>query len=174
MKVKVNIREHLEGATDHNGELHVTACIDLEDFFEGNGIPEEEEIDVDIHELLAENRQIAHIWSIEDVQQLRPDLDDEQAWVVLQAVADQLDCNVGITCDIVENIAEETYPDKQERCWEGRIDVRITNTGGYGQDEVLTRLRDMADLLAKDMPDVKADVDSGSVRPLDSDETTGN
>ena len=30
-----------------------------------------------------------HIWSVEDVQQLRPDLDDDQAWEVLQAV-DQL------------------------------------------------------------------------------------
>ena len=53
-------------------------AIDLDDLFDS--IPEEEEIDVDIHELLAENRQIAHIWGIDDVQQQRPDLDDDQAW----------------------------------------------------------------------------------------------
>ena len=31
-------------------------------------------------------RQIAHIWSIEDVQSIRPDLSEEQAWEVLQDV----------------------------------------------------------------------------------------
>jgi hypothetical protein len=171
MKIKVNIRDHLEGATDHNGDLHVSACLDLEDLFEGSGIPEETEVEIDVHELLAENRQIAHIWGLDDVQQQRPDLDDDQAWEVLQLVEEKLDCNVGITREIVERIAEVLYP-VQPRHWQGRIDVRIADTDGYGQGEVINRLRDMAQLLAQDMPDVEADVDPGSVRLLDSDETT--
>jgi hypothetical protein len=114
MRVKVNIREHLEGATDHNGELHVSANIDLEDFFEGNGIPEEEEIDVDIHELLAENRQIALIWSVEDVQQLRPDLNDDQAWEVLQHVDHHKDAELGITWLTLEMAADHLFGDAAE------------------------------------------------------------
>lgn len=53
--------------------------------------------ELDIHALLAERRQIAHIWSIEDVQHLRPDLDDDQAWEVLQHVDHYKDCEYGIT-----------------------------------------------------------------------------
>jgi hypothetical protein len=173
MKLKVNIRDHLEGATDHNGELHVSACLDLEDLFAGNDIPEEQEIDVDIGELLAEDRKIAHIWGVADVQTVRPDLDDNAAWDVLQSVRDDLDSKHGITWDTIEHAANQLYPRKMERHWRGRIDVRITDTDGYGENEVLTRLRDMAELLAKDMPGVTADVDPGSVQLLDPDETAG-
>ena len=42
--------------------------------------------DIDVHAFLAERRQIALIWSIEDVQGIRPDLGDEQGWEVLQNV----------------------------------------------------------------------------------------
>jgi hypothetical protein len=170
MKVKINIREHLEGATDQNGDLRVSACLDLDDLF--SSIPEEEEIDVDLHELLAENCQIAHVWGIEDVQLQRPDLDDDQAWAVLQTAEKRLDSNYGITWDTLEMIASELFVEKQEQHWQGRIDIHITASDGYGQREVINRLRDMAELLAKDMPDVKADVDPGSVRLLDHDETT--
>jgi hypothetical protein len=170
MKVKFNVHEFIEeNASTYNGQLRVSAGIELEELF--GSIPEEEEIDVDIHELLAENRQIAHIWGIDDVQQQRPDLDEDQAWAVLQAAAKRLDSNYGITWDTLKILADELYPDEPKRHWQGRIDVRITDTDGYGQDEVLTRLRDMADLLARDMPDVKADVDTGAIRLFDSDET---
>src|SRR4051812_1017236 len=40
----------------------------------------------DIHQLLPNSRQIAPIWGIEDVQQFRPNLSDDQAWEVLQHV----------------------------------------------------------------------------------------
>src|SRR5262245_50955644 len=155
MKVKVNIHQFIgESASASNGQLRVSA-----------------DMDVDIHALLAENRQIADIWGIDDVQEVRPDLDEDQAWAVLQVAAKRLDANFGITWDTVNTIADELHPEPQERHWQGRIDIRITDTDGYGQDEVHTRLRDMADLLAKDMPDVKADADTGAIRLLESDET---
>ena len=170
MKVKVNIREHLEGATDHNGDLRVSASIDLEDLFTGSDILEEQEIDVDLDELLAEDRKIAHIWGIGDVQEIRPDLDESAAWDVLLSVRDDLDSKHGITWDTIEHAANALYPHTLERRWQGRIDVRITDTDGYGQGEVMNRLQDMAELLAKDMPDVQAEVDPGAVRLLDADE----
>lgn len=130
-------------------------------------------LEIDLAELLAENCQIAHVWGTDDVRHLRPNLDDDQAWAVLRAVADSLDCNVGITCNTIEDIADELYPDKPEQHWQGRIDIRITDTDGHGQGEVINRLRDMAGLLAGDMPGVQADVDPGSVRLLGHDETQG-
>ena len=173
MKVKVNIREYLEAATDHNGDLQLTARFEPDDLFEASGIPDETEIDVDIDELLAENRQIAHIWGIDEVRQLRPDLDDGQAWDVLLSVRDDLDAKRAITFLIWNTIArtaDELYPGKEERVWQGCIDVRIADT--ESQDEVLTRLRGMADLIAKDTPGVEAEIDPGSVRLLASDKTT--
>jgi hypothetical protein len=170
MKVKVNIREFIEENTDQPDSLLAHASVDVDDLFEMNGIPEEQEIDVDLDELLAESRRIAHVWDTGDVRQLRPALDDDQAWAVLQVVDEKLEHHVGITCEMVERIAEVLYP-VQPRHWQGRIDIRITDADGYGQDEVLTRMRDMADLLAKDMPDIKADVDLGSVRVVAADQT---
>ncbi len=173
MKVKVNIREHLEASEHIAGYSLSHVPIDIGDLFESNDIPQEQEIDVDLGELLAENRKIAQVWGIDDVRAVRPDLDKNAAWDVLQSVNDDLNAQRGLIRDAIEHTANEIYPHKPDRYWQGRIDVRITDTGGYGQDEILTRLRDMAELLAKDMPGVTADVAPGSGRLLDSDATAG-
>ncbi len=162
MKVKVNIRDFLEENAEQGGHLQV--AIDVDDLFETNCIPEEHAFDLDIHEVLAENRQIAHIWGVEDVQEVRPDLDDDQAWQVLQTVERHLDSECGISWQTIKDTAEGLYGPKPERRWHGRIDVTLTDTDGYGQGEVLNRLRDMADLLARDMPDIQANADEASVR----------
>jgi hypothetical protein len=52
---------------------------------------------IDIHELLAERKLIAALWGIEDVQEVRPDLNDEQAWQVLQYVDRNKDAELGIS-----------------------------------------------------------------------------
>ncbi len=52
---------------------------------------------LDIHAILAKRKQIAIIWSVEDVLQVRPGLDESQAWKLLKRVKQQHDCNDGIT-----------------------------------------------------------------------------
>lgn len=54
---------------------------------------------LEIHELLAARHQIALIWSVEDVQAVRPDLGEQQSWEVLQQAEHSHDCNYGITWD---------------------------------------------------------------------------
>ena len=66
--------------------------------------------EIDIHALLAKRCQIAVIWSIEDVQQERPDLTDDQAWEVLQRVEHYHDCNYGITWDHLRMTADDLFP----------------------------------------------------------------
>ena len=174
MKAKVNIRDFIEdnlSVADHRHMLSVHASVEIDDLLDTNGIPEEHEFDIDIHELLAQERKIAHIWGIDDVQCIRPDLDDDQAWRVLQDIERRLDSQYGISWDTIEIVADELYGPKPERHWHGRIDVTITDTDGYGQEEALTRFRDMAELLAKDMPDVKAAVLEGSIYPANAGET---
>ena len=169
MKAKVNIREHLTKRC--GSEIDIPVTIRIDQVLRVAGIPEEYAFDIDIHEVLAQERKIAHMWGIEDVQDLRPDLDEEQAWQVLQRIWRDLDSRDGISWDTIGNTATELYGPKPERHWRGRIDVTITDTDGYGQEEALTRFRDMAELLAKDMPDVKAAVLEGSIYPANAGET---
>ena len=69
---------------------------------------------IDIHELLAARRQIAHIWSIEDVQSVRPDLDDDQSWEVLQSVDHHKDAEYGITWLTLALAADHLFGDAPE------------------------------------------------------------
>lgn len=75
--------------------------------------------EIDVHALLAERRQIAVIWSIEDVQQERPDLNDDQAWEVLQRVEHCHDCNYGITWDHLRMAAHDLFPEGEATKGEG-------------------------------------------------------
>jgi hypothetical protein len=76
---------------------------------------------IDIHEVLEQRGQVAVIWCIEDVQEIRPDLSDAQAWDVLQTCKDRHDCTLGFTWTFIELIAEEIFPEALalETCGKG-------------------------------------------------------
>jgi len=67
--------------------------------------------DIDIHSLLAERKQIAIIWTIEDVQEMRPELGDDQAWEVLQIVSRRHDATLGVTWETLECVAQDLFGD---------------------------------------------------------------
>lgn len=73
----------------------------------------EEFADRDIHEMLAKRRHVAVIWSIEDVQTVRPDLSDDQAWEVLQECIDRHDCEWGFTWTFLKDVAHDLFPKSQ-------------------------------------------------------------
>ncbi len=66
-------------------------------------------IGLSLHELMAMRRQIALIWTVEDVQQVRPDLTDEQAWEVLQKVDRRHDAELGVNWLTLEITAEGLF-----------------------------------------------------------------
>jgi hypothetical protein len=70
--------------------------------------------DIDIDALLADRKQIALIWSIEDVQEVRPDLTDKQAWEVLQQVKSHHDATLGVTWETLEWVAQDLFGDAPE------------------------------------------------------------
>lgn len=70
--------------------------------------------EIDLHELLKQRRQIAHIWSIEDVQDVRRDLNDDQAWAVLQDCVRYLDSNYGITWETIDIVADLLFPEASQ------------------------------------------------------------
>ena len=71
--------------------------------------PAPESAEFAIYANLASRRQIAVLWGIEDVQSIRPDLDDDQAWHVLQAAERHHDCNYGITWETLELTADSLF-----------------------------------------------------------------
>lgn len=55
-------------------------------------------------------KQIAIIWHIEDVQNVRPDLTNHQAGKVLKHLKDNHDASVGIHWEVIEIVADILYP----------------------------------------------------------------
>ncbi len=69
---------------------------------------------IDIHPYLAERREIAMVWTIEDIGEVRPDLSEEQAWETLQAARDNHDAGIGINWSVLECHAEMLFGDAPE------------------------------------------------------------
>ncbi len=69
--------------------------------------------DVDIDELLAEHQAIAIIWDIQHVKDQRPDMDDEQAWEVLQECQQCHDRLNDPMLETIRQVAERLYPQQR-------------------------------------------------------------
>ena len=63
------------------------------------------------------NTDIMLIWRITDVQEVRPDLDDEKAFEVLKQVERNHDANEGVNWEILKFWANDLFPkeDTDER-----------------------------------------------------------
>jgi hypothetical protein len=55
-------------------------------------------------------RSITITWDTSDVQEVRPDLTDDQAWEVLCLAKAEHDANIGINWDILDYWAAYLYP----------------------------------------------------------------
>lgn len=69
---------------------------------------------MDIHKLLEQHREVAVVWSVEDVQSVRPDLNDDQSWKVLQRCEKAHDCNYGFTWDLIDMVASDLFPEPHQ------------------------------------------------------------
>lgn len=67
------------------------------------------------HWTLHNDKQIAAIWGIEDVQELRPRLTDDEAWAVLQRVDQDHDRDHGITRNTIRRVADELFPESGQK-----------------------------------------------------------
>ena len=60
-------------------------------------------------------RQVAIVWSVEDVQAVRGDLSDDQAMQVLREVHRTHDADVGVSWETLRHWAEELFPTRMTR-----------------------------------------------------------
>ena len=68
----------------------------------------------DIDAILAARKHIAVSWSVEDMQEIRPDLNEEQAWEVLRQARKRHDATIGINWSVLECHAELLFGDAPE------------------------------------------------------------
>lgn len=64
---------------------------------------------IDIRAELTKRRQIAAVWSVADVQGIRPESSGDQAWSVLQAAARRFDAEIGINWHVLKVFADELF-----------------------------------------------------------------
>ena len=63
--------------------------------------------------MLLEDDEIAIVWSVADVLEVRPDLTEDQAYEVLQIAKDKHDACIGINWDVLSIHAEWEFPEKE-------------------------------------------------------------
>lgn len=70
--------------------------------------------ELDLNAMLGAHRQIAVVWSTEDVLEVRPDLTKDQAWQVLQATRRGHDATLGINWDVLRCHADMLFDPPSE------------------------------------------------------------
>ncbi|HEY4313337.1 MAG TPA: hypothetical protein VGN12_28060 [Pirellulales bacterium] len=134
-KLTLNLKDLLIDAFGATAQL--PASVDIDDLVDFNDVREH---DVDLHELLADERKIALIWSIDDVKARRPDLCDEQAWQVLEKFQQHHDCNAQAIWDTLEQIAHDLFGTGNAR----RVERCAKALDDYDEDaDVDTNLTDL-------------------------------
>ncbi|MEZ6140780.1 MAG: hypothetical protein R3B84_09435 [Zavarzinella sp.] len=58
---------------------------------------------------MTQAHQIAIVWQIDDVREVRPDLSNDQCWQVLQACKRNHDATVGINWDVIRITANHLF-----------------------------------------------------------------
>ena len=69
------------------------------------------QIDNHIHSILAQRREIAIVWCLDDVKEVRPDLNNNQCWQVLQHAQRHHDATVGISWEVLDIVAGILFGD---------------------------------------------------------------
>lgn len=62
----------------------------------------------------AEKKVVAVEWGVEDVQSIRPDLDDDQAWQVLVMAYENHNAEIGLNWDAFEYWANDLFPEADD------------------------------------------------------------
>lgn len=113
MKIKLNIRDHVRQFADGDNRLTFEASVDVDNLFDTAHLPDEFEVDLD--ELLQQNRIIGHLWTINDVREVRPQLTEEQAWEVLRESQDSLAVDERLNWNHIEKVADDLFGVETQR-----------------------------------------------------------
>jgi len=108
-KLEINLADILERKYPHG--FHVPADIDINTFLE---FADDDWLhEIDLHEMLAGDRRVALVYSTEDVKGVRPDLDDDQAWEILQQLKAACEDCPATMQEIIRQLADMSYPNSK-------------------------------------------------------------
>lgn len=138
--VRIDLAQILDDRYPHG--FTVPASIDTDVLIEFGD--EDWQYDVDIAEHLAESRRVGLIYSTEDVQVVRPDLDEDQAWDVLQQFQAACEDCPDPMFETIQQLADMAYPPDRRALLAARLErikQRIEllpkhesdNPAGYGE-----------------------------------------
>lgn len=131
MKLPINLPNLIEQQLGRNPiELPVT--IDVGMFLEYSELDETE---LDLHELLREHQMIGHFYTVDDVQHLKPHLNEHQAWQVLQAIdtSVKLAPEYGMSWDGIRDTADAMFP--PSTAYTGNVTVSIDTDKVLSQED---------------------------------------
>jgi hypothetical protein len=97
MKVKIDLHDALLAEIGGNS-MSIPVTVEIDELLEFSGI---DEYEVDIHDLLAEQKAIGLIWDAEMLLSHYPHLTEAQAWDVLQGCSKNYSAEQGLTWDDV-------------------------------------------------------------------------
>lgn len=106
--------ENLAALVDVAGDDDFGQSVTIDFQAEHEHNPADSHEPADIHQQLEQRRQVAVIWSIDDVQSVRPGLNDDQSWEVLQRCIKVHDCEVGFTWLLIQYIADDLFPNSEQ------------------------------------------------------------
>lgn len=112
MKVTLNLRDQLRQMADTDNMLTFEASVDVDNLFETAQLSDE--VELDLNELLKQNRTIGHLWTTDDVRELRPQLTEDQAWEVLRECENRLNSEVGINWQQIEDVADDLFGERTQ------------------------------------------------------------
>ncbi len=124
-KLEINLADILEDKYPHG--FHAPADIEISNFLEF--ADDDWMHEIDIQDLLKENRQVGLFWTVQDVIDARPDLDDERAWVVLKACRPHFDPLADLMRETIKRLSADLFPKPSGkaalRAYLARIERRI-------------------------------------------------
>ena len=112
MRIKLNLRDQFRQAADSDNMLTFEASVDVDNLFETAHIPDEP--DIDLHDLLDEQRAIALLWDAVMVRSTYPHLTEDDAWQVLQECERTYSAEHGLAWDDVGAVVAELFPDPDD------------------------------------------------------------
>jgi hypothetical protein len=141
MNITIDLRDHLRRAADSDNMLTFEASVDVDTLFETASIPDECELDV--RDLLAEQRAIALIWDADQVLSHYPHLAGDQAWAVLQECERNYTGEEGLCWDDIADTVARLFPDPDGFLVPDRV-LRVEKAlGDYTDSDEIANLTDL-------------------------------
>lgn len=109
-KLEIDLADILAKKYPHG--FHAPADIDISNFLE---FADDDWLhEIDLHDMLADQRRVALVYSTDDVKEVRLDLDDDQAWDILQQFEAACEDCPDPMHETMRQLADTSFPNSKQ------------------------------------------------------------